>query len=377
MHRVYLRHFVSCSVLVVASAATAFAQNAYVQHNLVSDLPGMADHTDAKLVNAWGLVHPATGPWWVNANGTGVDILYDGTGAPAPTASPLVVTIPGPVVGTTSTPTGVVFNGTTDFQLATGSPARFIFATEDGTIAGWNPAVNATNAVIKVNHSPGAVYKGIAMAQMGTQNVLYVANFRGGSVDAYDASFNLMTLAAGAFVNPRMPAGFAPFNVQNVAGDIIVTYAKQDPTLHDDVAGPGLGYVAEFKPDGSLVRRFAHGPWLNSPWGIIVAPAGFGKLSGDVLIGNFGSGQIASFSASGKFQGMMRGQHGKPITIDGLWGLGFGNNATAGPANVLFFAAGIQDEAHGLFGTLTLVPGGHGDDADGPDGDGDDGDGGL
>jgi uncharacterized protein (TIGR03118 family) len=173
----------------------------------------------------------------------------------------------------------------------------------------------------------------------------------------FDTSFAPVTLAAGMFQDPRIPAGFAPFNVQNIGGSIFVTYAMQDPTKHDDVAGPGNGFLDQYNGDGALVMRFHHGHWMNSPWGVALAPAGFGELSGRLLLGNFGSGQIASFELrSGEFQGMMRGRRGKPITIDGLWGLKFGNGANAGPANVLFFAAGIQDEAHGLFGTLAPIP---------------------
>ena len=352
--------FWAALLVATTSALPVLAEDGgYVQHNLVSDLPGMADKTDPNLVNAWGIDRSATSPWWVNGNGTGVSILYNGSGTPFPVASPLVVTVPPPAGGAgPSTPTGVVFNGTTDFQLATGAPARFLFATEDGTISGWNPAVNPTNAVIEVDNSPMAVYKGIAPGVMGGKNVLYAANFRGGTVDVFDGSFAPVALAAGMFQDERIPEGYAPFNVANIGGSIFVTYAKQDPTKHDDVAGPGRGFLDEYTPDGTLVMRFRHGPWMNSPWGVEMAPAGFGKLSGRLLLGNFGSGQIASFDpSSGEFEGMLHGRHERPITIDGLWGIKFGNGANAGPANVLFFSAGIQDEAHGLFGTLTFVPG--------------------
>lgn len=355
--------FVGVALLAGAAFSEDGNNTAYTQHNLVSDLPGLADHTDSNLVNPWGIVHPPAGPWWVNTNGTGLSILYDGNGAAFPATNPLVVTVPGPAPGTTSAPTGIVFNGTTDFPLAAGAPARFLFVTEDGTISGWNPSVDPTHAILKVNHSPAAVYKGAAMGQMNGQNILYVANFRGGGVEAYDGNFAPVALSPGAFQDAQVPAGFAPFNVQNLGGNLFVTYAKQDDAKHDDVAGPGLGYIDEFTPGGALVMRLEHGPWLNSPWAVVMAPAGFGKLSGRLLAGNFGSGQIASYDpASGEFEDLMRGRRGKPITIDGLWGLGFGNNATAGPATTLFFAAGIQDEAHGLFGALTPVPQGQGQD---------------
>ncbi len=338
----------------LAVAVPMLGKQGYVQHNLVSDIAGLADRTDSNLVNPWGLVHSATSPWWVNANGTGLSLVYNGNGAPFPTASPLVVTVPPPGVTGTSAPTGIVFNGTMDFQVGPNMAARFIFATEDGTISGWNPAVDPTHAILMVNHSPDAVYKGLALGNIGGQNVLFTANFRHGSVDVFDKEFKPVTMPVGAFIDAMVPQGFAPFNVQNIGGAILVTFAKQDATGHDDVAGPGLGYVDAFAPNGALLMRFRHGPWLNSPWAVAVAPQGFGQLSGRLLVGNFGSGQIASFDlATGEFNGMLRGRRGKPITIDGLWGLGFGNGATAGSSTTLYFSAGIQDEAHGLFGTLT------------------------
>jgi uncharacterized protein (TIGR03118 family) len=296
----------------------------------------------------------------VNANGSGLSIVYDSSGAPAPAANPIAVTIPAPGGSGTSAPTGIVFNGSMDFQLVPAKPALFLFATEDGTIAGWNNTVSMSTAVIKVNLSPAAVYKGLTLGTMGGQNVIYAANFRGGTVDVFNKNFAPMTLPAGAFQDTSLPAGYAPFNVQNIAGSIFVTYAQQDAAKHDDVAGPGFGYVDRFTAAGVLITRFEHGNWLNSPWGVTQAPGNFGKLSQRLLVGNFGSGQIAAFNLeSGKFQSMMNGQNGSPITIDGLWGLKFGNGAGAGPSNVLFFAAGIQDEAHGLFGTLTPAANGN------------------
>lgn len=344
----------------LALAPAALAKQGFVQHNLVSDVEGLADRTDPNLVNPWGIVHSATSPWWINANGTGLSVLYDGNGAAFPAASPLIVTIPG-LVGT-SAPTGIVFNGTADFEVATGLPARFIFATEDGTISGWNPTADPTHAILKAN-PPDALYKGLALGSMGTQNVLFAANFRNGTVDVFDTNFNLVSMPAGAFVDENVPQGFAPFNVVNISGVIFVTFAMQDEEHEDDVAGPGLGYVDAFSPDGTLLMRLEHGRWMNGPWAVVLAPQGFGKLSGRLLVGNFGSGQIASFDPeSGEFEGMLRGLRGKPVTIEGLWGLGFGNGANAGSATTLFFAAGIEDEAHGLFGTLTAVKNNNEDD---------------
>ena len=335
----------------------ASAQGVYVQHNLTSDIAGLADKTDAKLVNAWGIDRSATSPWWINANGSGFSLVYDATGAAAPAASPLAVPVPVPPTQTgTSTPTGIVFNGTQDFAIAAGKPASFIFATEDGTISGWNSGVNSGQAVLEVNQAGTSVYKGIALGQIGGKNVLYAANFRQARVDVFDASFAKMLLAAGAFQDSNIPVGYAPFNVAVLNGFAYVAFAQQDAQQHDNVAGHGLGYVDKFSADGTLVTRFEHGPWMNAPWGIALAPTNFGELSSRILVANFGSGQIAAFEAtSGQFVGMMRGKR-KAITIDGLWGLRFGNDAAAGPSNVLFFTAGIQDEDHGLFGTLSVLP---------------------
>ena len=332
----------------------------YRQTNLVSDLSDLALTTDPNLKNSWGIIHNPTGPWWVNDNATGVATLYNGDGTPFPVGTPLIVTIPPPSGGTgPASPTGIISNGTKDFEIATGEPARFIFVTEDGTISGWNPAVDQTNAILKADNSlggTGAVYKGAAMALNNGVLFIFVANFRDGSVDVFDTNFSKVTLPAGAFVDPTIPAGFAPFNVLNIDGRLFVTFAKQDAAKHDDVAGPGNGFVDVFAPDGKLIMRLNHGRWMNSPWGIALAPDNFGKFSNHLLVGNFGSGQIAAFDPeTGNFQGLMRGPKGGPITINGLWGLGFGNGATAGPTNTLFFAAGINDEKDGLFGTLTPI----------------------
>ncbi len=348
----------SAQLAIGVGQCLAAGQGVYTQTNLVSDIPGIAANTNANLVNSWGIIHSPTGPWWVNDNGTGVATVFDSTGAPFPSGTPIIVTIPPPAGGVgPSTPTGIIFNGTRDFEVADGEPATFIFVTEDGTISGWNQAVNATNAILKVDRSAvgaGAVYKGAAMALNGGVLNLYVANFRFGTVEVFDADFNLVAMPPGAFNDPTIPAGFAPFNVFNVQGRLVVTYAKQDAAKHDDVAGPGNGFVDIFAPDGSLIMRLKHGPWLNSPWGVALAPADFGQMSNMLLIGNFGSGQIAAFDPlKGTFKNFLKGPKGKPIAIDGLWGLGFGNGGTAGPVNTLFFAAGLNHEADGLFGTLT------------------------
>lgn len=341
-------------LLGFASLSLAAAADIYTQHNLVSDRAGVADHQDQKLVNSWGIDHSPTGPWWVNANGTGFSQVYDGTGQAFPVATPLSVTIPGPGGGA-STPTGIAFNGTQDFQIAMGKPALFIFATEDGTIAGWNSSVNGGVAVIPYDSKGGAVYKGIALGKLNGANVLFAANFRTGLVEMFDITFTPVTLSMSAFHDPEIPAGYAPFNVQNVGGNIAVAYAQQDADRHDEVAGRGKGYVSIFTPAGALVTRLHHGPWMNAPWAVVMSPANFGKLGNKYLVGNFGDGTIMAFTQDGRFDGFMRGHKERVIRIDGLWGLGFGNGANAGPANVLFFAAGPLDEKHGLFGTLTAT----------------------
>jgi len=345
---------VIAAIVVTLCLATGVLAQHYQQTNLVSDVPGLAATTSPNLVNPWGIARSPTSPWWVADNGTGVSTLYNGLGQPLS----LVVTIPPPPGGTApATPTGIVFNGSSDFNIAPGRPARFIFVTEDGTISGWNPGVNPTNAIITVNNSGSAIYKGATIAPREGANLLYVANFFGGSVDVFDTNFTQVNLGAAAFTDPSIPEGFAPFNVQNINGRIYVAFARQDEEKADEVAGPGLGFVDAFDPSGNLLMRLKSGHWMNAPWGITLAPSDFGKLSNRLLVGQFGSGEIASFDPdTGNFHGLLRGPHGQPLSIEGLWGLEFGNGGAAGPANTLFFAAGIDDEEHGLFGTIMPIP---------------------
>ena len=358
-----------CLAATVSLATTASAQHRYEQTNLVSDIPGMAAETDASLVNPWGLSRSAGSPWWASDNGPGLSTLYNGTGI----KQGLVVTIP-PAAGMTgpSTPTGTVFNGTSDFQVGlpgTNQPARFLFVTEEGTLSGWNPTANPTVAITKVDWSAqGAVYKGLAIGQVGTINYLYAANFHSGKVDVFDKNFAPVDLGNKAFKDPHIPSGYAPFNVQAIGDKIYVAYAKQDADKIDEVAGRGRGFVNAYTTSGVLSMRLQWGPWLNAPWGLVMAPADFGRLSNMILVGQFGSGKIAAFDATtGKFRGLMRAANRRAVKIDGLWALSFGNGASAGPANSLYFTAGIDDEAHGLFGTLTMLPDPvkmHGDDGD-------------
>ena len=340
-----------CGVAALTLATPARAQHHYLQTNLVSDVPGLAAVTDPNLVNAWGLSRSATSPWWVADNGTGLSTLYTGAGAKLG----LVVTVP-PQAGSTdsSAPTGTVFNGSADFQVGPNQPARFLFATEDGTISGWNPAANPTVAITKVDRSGWAIYKGLALGQIAGANYLYAANFHAGKVEVFDKNFAPVDLGATAFWDSHLPKGYAPFNVQAIGDKIYVTYAKQDAQKIDEIAGRGRGFVTAFTTSGVLSLRLKSGPWFNAPWGVALAPASFGQFSNLLLVGQFGSGKIAAFDpANGKFRGFVRRAGHHSLMIDGLWALAFGNDAGSGPSTTLYFSAGINDEAHGLFGTIT------------------------
>ena len=357
-----------CLALTVSLAAKQPPSRRFAQTNLVSDVPGLAATTDPHLVNPWGLVASATSPWWVADNGTGVSTLYNGAG----TVLPLVVTLP-PIPGTTdpSAPTGIVFNGVAaDFLVAPGAPARFIFASEEGTISAWN---SGPTAVLMVNHGGSAVYKGLALARNGGAQTLYAANFLGGTIDVFDRAFQPVVLGADAFHDPRLPEGYAPFNVQAIGGSLYVAYARREAGSIDEVAGPGHGFVDVYSPAGVLQRRLQWGAWFNAPWGVALAPADFGRFGGMILVGQFGSGKIVAFDpATGRFRGMLRGDTGRPLRIEGLWGLGFGNGAGSGPAGTLYFTAGIEDEAHGLYGSLAPMPrGDHHEEEDDEDDDND------
>lgn len=275
----------------------------------------------------------------------------------------LVVTVPtgDPKLSPTGTPTGTLVNIGTGFDLAANTPARFMWVTEDGTISGWNSAVNPTTAVIMVNTHSAAVFKGAALASIKSRSgdeatFLYVADFRGGQVQIYDTSFHRVWLYGDAFRDHRIPHGFAPFNIQNIGGELYVTFARQDSARHDDVDGPGLGYVDVFSTTGFLLRRLEHGSWLNAPWGLAMASGDFGIYSHDLLVGQFGSGQIAVYDpVTGRFLDLLRNASNDPITIDGLWALSFGSGGTSGSATTVYFTAGSDGEQHGLFGTIAPV----------------------
>lgn len=320
--------------------------NGYEQTNLVADTAGFhAMKIDPNLANAWGIAEAPSGPIWISANHTGLSTVYDKNGS---TLRP-PVTIPSPGSSNGGSPTGVVYNGTQDFMIRVGKQnqaSKFIFATEDGTIAAWG---SGSSAVIVADRSPlMAVYKGIAMATDGSANFLYATNFSKGKIDVFDKNFSVVTNKP--FHDPGIPAGFAPFNIRNINGLLYVTYAKQKPDHLDDVAGPGNGFVTIYKPNGSMVRRFTSHGSLNSPWGIVQAKIGFcNESEAAILIGNFGDGRINVFDDDGKFLGPLK-DDGHPITIQGLWALE--NDVPLASPNQLFFTAGPADETHGIFGFL-------------------------
>jgi uncharacterized protein (TIGR03118 family) len=336
--------FATCAGIALLSIGSGQAQH-YTQTNLVSDGAIPAAHTDPNLKNAWGLSRSSTSPWWVADNATAVATLYDGTGTPPA----LVVSVPG-------APTGTIYNGSQDFQIEQGFPARFLFASEDGTISGWNSQVDATHARVVVT-TPNAIYKGMTSAEVDGKQYLYAADFHSGRVDVFDASFQPVHFSGYAFdFGWLQRIGLAPFNVQNIGNDIFIAFAKQDAQKEDEVAGEGLGLVAAFTSKGRLVRVFEPGRFLNAPWGLVLAPSDFGTFSHSLLVGNFGSGEIDAFNMlTGKFQGKLVDPDGNIIKIDGLWGISFGNGATAGPFNTLYFASGPNGETNGLFGSLTAV----------------------
>lgn len=324
----------------------------YTVTNLVSDTVGGAPNMDANLVNGWGIAFGPTSFVWVADNHSSKSTLYDGNGVP----QSLVVSIPAGQAGDAS-PTGIVFNGSTDFMVSQGGKsgvARFIWVGEAGVLAGWSPAVNPTTAVTMYDGAPwNKVYKGLAIAQMAGANRLYAADFHNRHVDVFDGNFQLVA-APGGFVDPNLPAGYSPFGIQAIGDRIYVAFAMTQAGSDDEMAGPGLGVLDVFDTSGMLIRRLVDpgGP-LNAPWGIALAPAGFGPFSEALLVGNFGDGHILAFEPhSGAQRGMLRTAGGDPVQIAGLWGIAFGNGQHDQPMDTLFFAAGPGDEAHGLYGRI-------------------------
>jgi uncharacterized protein (TIGR03118 family) len=337
--------FVLGIAVVAASPLRAAERNSYTVTPLVSDQPGVAPNTDPNLVNAWGLTSSATSPWWVSDNGTDKSTLYRGSdGQP----QALVVDVAGG-------PTGTVFNSTAGFELPTGGVARFIFDSEDGKVRAWNQAQGTTAIVVADRSSEDAIYKGLAIADTSAGPRLYAADFHNARVDVFDGDFGLVP--DSGFVDPSLPSGYAPFGIQTIGNRVFVSYAQQDADAEDEVAGQGKGFVDAYDTAGNLLRRVAQHGQLNAPWGLALAPSTFGRFAGDLLVGNFGDGQINAYAEhNGHFthRGELRNQSGKSLTIDGLWALEFGQGGNNGPAGTLFFTAGPDDETHGLFGQINV-----------------------
>jgi uncharacterized protein (TIGR03118 family) len=373
-----LRTTVNTAFLLFICAA-AFAQH-YTETKLVSNTSGVAEVTDPQLVNSWGLARASGSAWWASDNKTGFATLYNGPGV----KQSLVVTIP-PADPTNKqtpigSPTGVISNGSqADFLLAPGKPAAFIFATADGTIAGWNPNVAlaqgaappSTHAVTVVKTSDGSVYTGLTTGFVEDKQYLYAANFGKDRVDVYDNAFHPIDLDGEdePFVDNYLPRNFVPFNVQNIGNNIVVTYALHQPGDHTETDGPGLGYVDIYSTKGRLLQRLEHGIWLNAPWGVALAPLDFGRFSHHLLVGQFAgggttesSGFIAAYDlATGKFDGLLQDASGAPLAINGIWSLSPANVAPSNadpdeaPAAEVYFTAGPNDRTSGLFGYLNAV----------------------
>jgi uncharacterized protein (TIGR03118 family) len=346
-HSIRIMAAIACIGGSIASQAAP--PDRFQQVNLVSDLGGQALLQDTNLVNAWGMAFSSSSPFWISDNGTGKATLYavtnDANGVHVAKQS-LEVNIPGE-----GNPTGQVFNNDGGFN-----GDLFLFVSEDGTISGWRPALGTAAEVLTVR--TGAVYKGLALATTSNGPVLLAANFSEGTIDVYNTNSTLIA----QYSDSSAPEGYAPFNVQTLDGLVFVTFAKQDQDKEDDVAGAGNGLIDVFDPATGTFHRFATGTdaggdlkEINSPWGLALAPSTFGQHAGQLLVGNFGSGTIMTFDATGEFQGLLRGTRGGMVKIDGLWALAFGNGGRAGSPDTLFFTAGPDDESHGLFGQLDLI----------------------
>jgi uncharacterized protein (TIGR03118 family) len=388
-----LLRFGASASLALIMGSTCFGQH-YTQTNLVSNTAGVAPVTDPQLINAWGLSRGSGSPWWVSDEATGLSTLYNGAGA----KQSLVVTIPPADPNNkntpTGTPTGTIANGSqTDFLLAPGKPAAFIFSTIDGTIAAWNPTVAiaqgaappSTHAVTVAKTSDGSSYTGLTSAFVDGNRYLYAANFGKGRVDVYDSTFQPValskknedgnssdddrTFSKKSFVDETLPGSYVPFNVQAIGNDIVVTYALHEEGSRFETDGPGLGFVDIYSSTGRLLQRLEHGDWLNAPWGVALAPLDFGRFSHDLLIGQFAgggstqsSGYIAAYDlTTGKFDGLLQDSSGKPLSINGIWALSPGNvspansDAAAAAAAQIYFTAGPNHGSGGLFGYLTAV----------------------
>jgi uncharacterized protein (TIGR03118 family) len=337
----------SAGMIALALSFSVNATLRFTVTNLVTDDQGVnhAQIADPHLINAWGISHSTGSPFWVSDNGTGLATLYNvNPTTNVTTKQPLEVTIPG-----AGTVTGQTFaNIAGNFNADT-----FLFVSEDGTVSGWRNALGTTAETLQIG-SAANVYKGTALDVTASGNYLVSANFRAGTIDVLKGTAAAPNLA-GNFTDPTLPSGYAPFNIENLNGVLYVTYALQDPAKHDDVAGPGFGFVSAFDLQGNFLGRIASDGTLNSPWGLAIAPSSFGEFAGDLLVGNFGDGRINAFDlGTHAFRGQLVGSDGNPLEIDGLWDLILGNGGSGGSLQSIYFSAGPGDEQHGLFGVITV-----------------------
>jgi uncharacterized protein (TIGR03118 family) len=351
---------VPASASASPSHVGAHGSTAVHQVNLVSDVPGQAPLLDPDLVNPWGLALGTTSPLWSANNGTDTSTLY--TSAPGATTAAKVPTVRVTLPGSPALPTGQVANNGADFVQSNGTtsgPARFIFSTITGRIEAWAPGVDPSLGAAEIKDTvPGAEYTGLALATGAQGDQLYAANFGQNRIDVFDSSFNRVVTPAGAFTDPRLPAGFAPFNAQQLDGNVFVTYAKPDPATGREIVGRGLGFVDEYTPDGALIARVASRQTLNAPWGLAIAPSSWGKLAGSLLVGNFGDGKVNVITRHGDGPFNLTGQlhnssTGRTLVIPKLWSL-LPGTATTGGTDSIWFSAGIDNEQHGLIGVLRM-----------------------
>ena len=347
------------ALFAAAIPGSLWASNAYIVRNLVSDIPDLGDYTDPHLIGAWGISESGSSPFWISDAGSGFSTLYSSSGS----VIPLVVTIPpSKSTGTTGTgtPTGTVYNATTGFTIATGDAAAFIFDTLDGTISGWNHTVNASEAQVMVDNSAtGAVYTGLAIGTNGSNTYLYAANISAGTIDVFDSTYSPVTLP-NAFQDANLPAGYVPFNIQNLGGNLYVAYALQNTSKTFIAPDAGNGYVDVYSTAGTFMSRLVSGGQLNAPWGLAIAPANFGDYANDLLVGNFGDGAVNAFNpTTGAYIATLNNVDGTPIVIPNLWALQAGNGGSGGDANAVYFTAGIpgpDNGNHGLLGRLQAAP---------------------
>lgn len=343
--RAFLGLLVLGAALVLAAPLGAAKPTSYSVVPLVSNQPSLAPLTDPDLQNGWGLTSGPTTPWWVSDNGTGKSTLYRFDGV----KQGLIVSVPGG-------PTGTVFNTTTGFGLPTGGKALFLFDGEDGIVRAWNGAQGTTAIVVRDRSDVGAIYKGLAIATTPSGPELFAADFHNNRIDVLDSNFNVVP--DSGFVDPSLPAGFAPFDVQVIGDRVFVAYAKQDADAEDELAGQGRGRVDVYDLSGNLLGGINGHGQLNAPWGLAIAPASFGTYAGDLIVGNFGDGHINAYREQSPntfvHDGELRGADNQQLEIDGLWALQFAQGGNNGTPGQLFFTAGPNDEADGLFGRIDV-----------------------